>query len=101
MCTILVLILLLTVTVITVLTYRYHKKKTMLCATQHASNGFDMDSNQACTTQEETKTVECIEQGWANKMKHSAKTAKEHSPVDPMDICVHKINTTPRPPLLT
>ena len=37
--------------------------------------------------------------GWANKMKHRAKTAKDHSPVEPIDIRVHKINTTPRPPL--
>ena len=40
-------------------------------------------------------------QGWGSKMKHRAKTAKEHSLVEPMDIRVHKINTTAWLPLLT
>ena len=61
---ILALMLFSTVTIIIVLTYRHHKSKTAPYATQQTSKDFDMDSNQASTTQEEAKQDEivgCIE----------------------------------------
>ena len=59
---ILALMLFSMVTIIIVLTYRYHKSKTAPSdATQQASKDYDMDSNQASTTQEEAKQDEAVQ----------------------------------------
>ena len=59
---ILALMLFSIVTIIIVLTYRYHKSKTPPSdANQQASKDFDMDSNQASTTQEEGKQDEAVQ----------------------------------------